>query len=168
MAMLMMRLSLSLVLFLCMHQLACAQHQGMQYFTGKWKFEGWSKDMKAAPDFTATWIVEKGLDNAFCLTGHVEFEKSGTFTRELMAYDAVSKMYTRTIIANDGSAFSFTSPGWNKDELIWTGTQYQNGRKVLLSEKISRISEKEFHAIFYRKQDGRWVRMQTERLQRID
>jgi hypothetical protein len=143
-----------------------AQQPDMRYFVGTWDFSMWSTtNTSDTPDLVATWILEDGLDSALALAGHVVIDGS-MFTRELIAYDASTGLYTRTIAASTGSYFLFTSTGWNGDRLIWSGTQHMASGSVDLKEEITRLGADAFTALFYGKDGDGWQLMQTERLRR--
>ena len=156
---------------LCACSMADAQTD-MRFFTGTWEFRIWgSADISGPPAFTGSWHVEDGLDSALALIGRVELNdgpdvQGGTFTRELIAYDPHTRMYTRSIVSNNGSTYHFTSSGWQGDRLVWTGSQHGTGGRVELREEIERTGPDHFTAIFHRKDGDTWVLQSSERLQR--
>jgi hypothetical protein len=157
-----------LLCILCFATLtATAQHEAMRWFAGTWHFEGrLTGNTSGAPDFTATWIVEQGLPDAFCLVGHVERE-TGTFTRETIMHDPVQQLYVRTIAVNDGSLYTFTTPGWENGRLTWTGARHAASGTTVMKEEIVRRSADEFRAVFFQQVDGVWAEVQTETLLRL-
>lgn len=151
-----------------------AQHGDMRFFVGKWNFRIWAPGNSTdKADLTGTWYLENGLDSALALVGRVILDdgtstQGGEFTRELIAYDAFTKQYTRTIVANTGSHYVFTSTGWKDDKLIWTGEQHASTGVVELREEIERTSPDSFNAVFYRREGQKWVVQTTERLLRTE
>lgn len=150
---------------------AIAQHD-MRFFVGHWDFSIWStEDVSGAPAFTGEWFVEDGLDSALALVDRVQLNdgpgvQGGTFTRELIAFDSHAGRYTRTIITNTGASYSFTSSGWNGDELTWIGEQRSAAGIVKLREVIVRTGPGSFTAVFHRKEGDVWVLQSNERLTR--
>lgn len=144
----------------------------MHFFVGTWNFRIWATDdISGPPAFTGTWRLESGLDSALALLGRVQLEdgpgvQGGTFTRELIARDPHTGLYTRTIVANTGSTYHFTSTGWQGDRLLWTGSQQAARGSVELREEIRRTGPDSFTAIFHRKDGDQWVLQSNERLER--
>lgn len=166
-----MRLSLFmrslLFLFLLCVGTVRAQQNDLRYFVGTWHFHAWlAGNNTDSADISATWILESGLDKALALTGHVVIDGT-TFTRELITYDPVAEHYTRTITANNGNHFVFTSTGWVGDTLVWNGKQRSIAGEVELKEEIERTGQDSFRATFYRLDGESWELQQTELLERI-
>ncbi|MBK7268932.1 MAG: hypothetical protein IPI07_05290 [Flavobacteriales bacterium] len=130
-----------------------AQHD-MRYLVGDWHFNIWSTpDISAPPALTGTLHLESGLDSALALVGRVVLNdgpstQGGNFTRELIAFDAFTKLYTRTIATNTGSHYVFTSTGWLGGKLKWTGSQHAGTDAVELREEIERTGPDRFNAVF--------------------
>ena len=138
----------------------------MQYFIGKWDVQlMFSSNKTNKPDVKATWEIEKGLDSAFCLLGHVYIKKA-IFTRETIVYNTTTKEYIRNVITNDGSYFVFTTKGWQGNNLLWTGIQYSKDT-VSIQENITRINKKEFRVIYFRMQDGYWEQANREIVKKL-
>jgi hypothetical protein len=146
---------------------AVAQADPMLYFIGKWKFNVWfagSKSSKA--DLKAIWLLEKKDGQDFEATGKVLMDGKGETTKEMMGYDKVKGLYSRTIVSSDG-LFFFTSSGWKGDSLTWEGRMAPlSDQYVEMKEEIVRISDNEFHATFYKKTNGEWVLTSKEVLKR--
>lgn len=144
----------------------------MRFFVGTWDFRIWgTADISGEPALTGTWYLENGLDSALALVGRVELNdgpgvQGGTFTRELIAYDAQSRLFTRSIVTNTGSTYHFTSSGWQGDRIEWNGTTHSASGSAELREEIQRTGPDSFTAIFHRKDDDIWVLQSNERLQR--
>lgn len=143
---------------------AYAGHDDMKYFAGKWSFR---VHFASDQEIKGEWFLESCLDSNFCMNGWVTLAGGQKFTRELMHYNAGSRLYVRTIIANEGSSFYFTSSGWKGQKLIWTGQQTgASGAKTGLKEEITRITGDSFHAVYYTKRAGAWIKTQDEYLER--
>ncbi len=155
--------------------IAALQAQGqndLRYFVGEWDFRIWgTQDISSPPALSGTWHLESGLDNTLALVGRVVLDdgvdtQGGPFTRELIAYDGYTRLYTRTIATNAGSSYTFFSTGWKGDRLIWSGTQHSQAGEVELREEIERTGPDSFTAIFHRKDGDSWVLQSNERLVR--
>lgn len=144
----------------------------MRFFVGTWEFRIWgSADITGPPALNGTWHLENGLDSALALVGQVVLKDGpgvlgGEFTRELIAFDAHARNYTRTIVTNTGASYRFTSEGWKGDAIIWLGDQRTAAGIVELREEITRTGPDSFSAIFYRKDGDGWVLQSNERLVR--
>lgn len=144
----------------------------MRFFVGTWSFRIWgTADISGPPALTGTWHLEDGLDSALALVGRVVLDDGpdiigGDFTRELIAYDAHLKSFTRTIVTNTSGYYFFTSTGWQGDRITWTGSQHSAGGAIELREEIERTGPDSFNAVFYRKDGESWVVQTREKLQR--
>lgn len=145
----------------------------MRFFVGTWDFRIWgTADNSGPPALTGTWHLENGLDSALALVGRVVLKDGpgvlgGEFTRELIAFDAHARNYTRTIATNTGANYRFTSEGWRGDTIMWLGEQHTAGGIADLREVITRTGPDSFTAIFYRKDGEGWVLQTREELRRI-
>lgn len=150
----------------------CPAQSDMLFFIGSWEFKIWgSVDTSGPPALTGMWKLESGLDSAMALVGRVQLDdapgvQGGLFTRELIAYDAHARLYTRSIVANTGSTYHFTSPGWQADTLVWSGRMRAATGEVELRETIERTGPDSFTAVFHRKAGDDWVLQSNERLTR--
>jgi hypothetical protein len=159
-------------LLLC-HLNASAQATDMRFFIGTWEFRIWGPtNTTDKPDLTGTWKLESGLDSALALTGHVILNdgpgvQGGGFTRELIGYDAQSKLFTRTIVTNAGGHYVFTSAGWQGEHLTWNGEQHSAAGSTELREEIDRTGPDSFMAVFYRKDGEQWMLQSNEKLDRV-
>lgn len=144
-----------------------AQNNEMDFFAGTWEFEGkFPGSENKEPAFKATWQVEKNFDSTFCLTGKVIMNGRAT-TRELMVYDPAEKQFRRTVIAEDGNLYQFTSAGWKNDKLTWTGTKNSSGNITMLKEELTRRSSSEFTAVYYTlSEKNEWELLITESLKK--
>ncbi|MGZ3884658.1 MAG: hypothetical protein ACXVPQ_09835 [Bacteroidia bacterium] len=143
-----------------------AQQNDMDYFAGKWQFEGWlAANTTQQPDYKAVWYIEKSLDSAICFTGRVEINAS-VFTREIISYNAFKKEFSRNIVTNNGDSFTFTTKGWKGQTLTWQGKQFSKGKETTLKEELNRTGPDEFSAIFYKLEHGTWVPTQKESLKK--
>jgi len=151
---------------------ASAQHGDMRYFTGTWDFKIWgTSDVSGPPALTGAWMLESGLDSALALVGRVVLDDGpnavgGDFTRELIAFDAHTKAFTRTIVTNAGGYYFFTSTGWEGDRITWTGSQHSAAGTIELREEIECTGPDSFNAVFYRKEGEAWLVQTREKLQR--
>lgn len=148
-----------------------AQHD-LDFFIGTWDFSIWGNEqMDRDPDLQGTWVLARGLDSAVALTGAVRLNdgpgvQGGDFTRELIAYDAWTKRYTRTIATNTGATYLLATEGWSNDTLVWIGEQHTANGVVALRERIVRTGPASFQAVFHRQENGNWILQSMERLVR--
>lgn len=150
----------------------CSAQSDLRFFVGTWDFRIWgTADISGPPALTGTWHLENGLDSALALVGRVILDDGpgvlgGDFTRELIAYDAHARLYTRTIVTNTGASYRFTSEGWNGKSITWSGEQRTAAGAVDLREEITRTAHDSFTAVFYRREGDDWVLQSSERLVR--
>jgi hypothetical protein len=138
----------------------------MRYFAGHWRLKARTAGNTGTPDITADWQVHPAADDSTCLVGNVVLSKGDTFTRERIAYDPVKNLFVRTIAATDGSVYSFVTAGWRKDRLTWTGTRSLAGDTVGMKQMILLRDRNYFGAVFYVRQNGKWVMTMSEDLER--
>jgi len=140
--------------------------QDISYFEGIWDFRVWfKKDTTNVADLSAIWRVEKKLDSVNCLTGSVEVAGS-LFTQEIISFNPFSNKYFRHISTQNGLLVLLTSTGWKDSTLIWTGEQYSSEKITELMEVIHFSNSNSFTAEFFERKDEKWIKTQTEKLNR--
>lgn len=140
--------------------------QDISYFEGIWDFRIWFKgDTTKEADLSAIWRVEKKLDSVNCLTGSVEIA-GNLFTQEIISYNPFNKKYFRHISTQNGFLILLTSAGWKDNTLIWTGEQYSPEKIMELKEIIHFKNGNSFVAEFFESKDDKWIKTQTEKLNR--
>jgi len=138
----------------------------LAYFIGEWEgtvhFPQDSVVNHAPPRFV--WTVSIILDDHW-LEGTVDIEGE-RFTKEFLGVDPATGELLRFVVVADGSTLRFRSHGWDQDTLIWLGSMNQDGVAFELREDIQRKGDDAFDAVFFRRVDGEWQRMQSEMLKR--
>lgn len=143
-----------------------SNESGLGFLVGKWDFKIWFNDNNSdKPDISATWTLEKSLDNVECYTGKVEMNGI-VFTSEIIAFNSYTNEYERTVMTNSGAYVTLKTQGWKGNKLIWTGSQNLSKQKTELKEELTKLTDNEFEAKFYQLQNNEWQLIQTEHLVR--
>lgn len=147
--------------------LSFTDKESLDYFAGKWEIRMWTgKETKRDPDINATWFLNKEEKDKH-YKGYVQLGDK-VFTSETIYFDEKEKAYTRIISVSTGTRIELKTKGWEKNKLVWKGTQNDGSNLSELKEEITRVGDNEFTAIFYELRKGSWALTQTEKIKRID
>jgi hypothetical protein len=95
------------------------------------------------------------LDGFWYSLRYEEAEVGGLKGQTYWGYDAATKQFVETSIDNLGGIGSSTSPGWQKDRLVWTGDVVIQGARTPVRDTFSKRGPELLHT-GEAEIDGRW------------
>jgi hypothetical protein len=132
---------------------AAAQVTDLNYFLGRWNVA--SKDPATGEVVHVDYSIERTPGGAW-LAG-ASASKDGTLNaRDMWGRDPLTGEVIRVIFDGGGTFATVRSSGWAGDKLVLEGEARSGGGTVRVRETISRVSPKEFRALWEAYRDGAW------------
>ena len=120
----------------------------LDYFKGNWLVT-----MRGNPKSSFHWSVKEDLQGGW-ITGVVEQNGAKVSTD---FWRRVGGQLERFAFTADGTFVKLASPGWEADRLILTGVASDKNGETKIRETITKVSEREFQALWERSSGGKWT-----------
>jgi hypothetical protein len=137
--------------------------EALAFFVGQWSAV--AEDPGSGKRFTLDYRVRPALDGAWC-EGEGYSPELGLRIRDLWGVDARTGELLRAIFDSQGTHGEIRSKGWEGDTLRFEGQASSGGQSQAVRETITRVSDKEFTALWEAKGDAGWTAYSKERLVR--
>jgi hypothetical protein len=136
----------------------------MKFFLGKWKCDGKAFASPMSPTehgLKATAEAKLEVDNfwqSFTYEEKKSKEHPGLKVKGFWGFDQGSKRFVRAAVANHGEWDTASSPGWEGDNLIWTGELSGPMGRIAFHHRFTKKGDKEWlHFLEIRTPDGKWA-----------
>jgi len=133
-------------------------------FLGKWKCEGKAFASPMSPTEHPVKGSAEGKPEAdgfwqmFTYEEKKSKEHPGLKVKGLWGYDQGAKRYVRAAAGNHGEWDTASAPGWEGDNLVWTGELSGPMGRVAFHHRFTKKSDKEWvHFLELRAPDGKWI-----------
>jgi hypothetical protein len=80
---------------------------------------------------------------------------------ERWGYDPGAKKFVALVSDSMGGYGMATSPGWEGDDLVWTGDMYMNGQKTGYRQTFTRAKDGSISEMFEMQMDGQWKKLSS-------
>ena len=135
-----------------------------KFFLGRWKCDGKAFVSPMSPTehgVKATAEAKLEVDKfwqSFSYEESKSKEHPGLKVRGLWGYDQGSKRYVSTTVGNHGEWNTASAPGWEGDNLVWTGEISGPLGRIAFHHRFTKKGDKEWvHFLELRTPDGKWV-----------
>jgi uncharacterized protein DUF1579 len=135
-----------------------------KFFLGRWRCDGKAFVSPMSPTehaVKATAEAKLEVDNfwqSFSYEEKKTKEHAGLRVKGLWGYDQGSKRYVSTTVGNHGEWNTASAPGWEGDNLVWTGEISGPLGRIPFHHRFTKKSDKEWvHFLEVRTPDGKWV-----------
>jgi hypothetical protein len=136
--------------------------QQLKWFEGSWACEG----NAPASAFGPAHKTQNALQMKLALDGHwllgtVDEAKTAENPQPVkgviqLGYDGGGKRFVMNWVDNFGSFATETSPGWQGDNMVWTGDQNVLGQKMGSRDSFTKKTATEFTHRFELENKGKW------------
>ncbi len=122
------------------------QKEAFKLFAGTWRCDG-KANTELAPDVPTRVTLTFKSDGRWLLV-KIDEQKSkqhprATSSSEVWGHSAGLGGFVRNGADNQGGFYAGTSSGWVGDRFWWTTTSARGGKKVLLKDSFTKVSDKE-------------------------
>lgn len=144
-----------------------AEMANLKVFDGSWTCEGTANPspMGAGGKLTS-WVTSHTDLGGFWQSGTVKSSGAGMpGTMEgmfHMTYDPGSKRYVLLWVDNMGGWSQATSPGWEGDELVFTGESTMAGQKMQVRDRFVKAAAGSLRHDWEAQLDGKWAPLGSE------
>ena len=135
-----------------------------KFFLGRWKCDGKAFVGPMSPtEHGVKGTAEAKLEvdkfwQSFSYEESKSKEHPGLKVRGLWGYDQGSKRYVSTTVGNHGEWNTASAPGWEGDNLVWTGEISGPLGRIPFHHRFTKKGDKEWvHFLELRTPDGKWV-----------
>jgi hypothetical protein len=135
----------------------------LAWLEGEWRCEGTQPAMRGKPaiPFKSSMKATRQLDGHWFSVGYKQEasppEILGWDSTGFWGYDATEKAFVMALVDSSGGSHRATSPGWQGNELVWTGELHGGGRKITFRRVLVRTGERSLEARWeYQRPDGQW------------
>jgi hypothetical protein len=135
-----------------------------KFFLGKWKCDGKAFASPMSPTehgLKATAEGKMEVDNfwqSFAYEEKKTKEHPGLKVKGFWGFDQGAKRFVRAAVANHGEWDTASSPGWEGDNLIWTGELSGAMGRIAFHHRFTKKGDKEWvHFLEIRTPDGKWI-----------
>jgi len=135
-----------------------------KFFLGKWKCAGKAFPSPISPTehaVTGTAEAKLEVDNfwqSFTYEEKKTKDHLGLKVKGLWGYDQGSKRYVRAAVGNHGEWDTASAPGWEGDNLVWTGELSGPMGRIPFHHRFTKKGDKEWmHFLEVRTPDGKWI-----------
>jgi hypothetical protein len=144
-----------------------AEMANLQIFDGSWTCRGQVPASPMGPGGAIEGTVVSASDlGGFWQSGTVKSTGAGMpGTMEgmfHMTYDPAVKQYVLLWVDNMGGWSQATSPGWQDDALVFTGTSSMGGHKVNVRDTFRKAADGSLQHDWEAEMDGKWTSMGSE------
>ena len=135
-----------------------------KFFLGRWKCDGKAFVSPMSPtEHGVKGNAEGKLEvdkfwQSFTYEEAKSKEHPGLKVKGLWGYDQGSKRYVRSAVGNHGEWDTASAPGWEGDNLVWTGEISGPQGRIAFHHRFTKKGDKEWvHFLELRTPDGKWV-----------
>jgi Protein of unknown function (DUF1579) len=140
----------------------------LQFFEGKWACEGRAPETPLGPAHQMRSAVAMAWDlDGFWVSGSVDEEKTTENPHPMhgrlhWTYDATQRIFRATWIDNTGSWANQTSPGWQGNQMTWTGTMMAMGQKMAVRDLFDKAPDGQLRHSAEAEIAGKWTSLGVE------
>src|SRR5262245_27941603 len=141
-----------------------AELDQLKFFLGRWKCDGKAFASPMSPTehgFKGSAEAKLEADNfwqSFTYEEKKTKEHPGLKVKGLWGFDQGSKRFVRAAVANHGEWDTASAPGWEGDNLIWTGEMSGSMGRFAFHHRFTKKGDKEWvHFLEIRTPDGKWA-----------
>jgi hypothetical protein len=141
-----------------------AELDQMKIFLGKWKCDGKAFASPMSPTEHGLKATAEGkleVDNfwqSFTYEEKKTKEHPGLKVHGFWGFDQGAKRFVRAAVGNHGEWDTASSPGWEGDNLIWTGELSGPMGRIAFHHRFTKKGDKEWvHFLEIRTPDGKWI-----------
>ncbi|HUJ24946.1 MAG TPA: DUF1579 family protein [Myxococcales bacterium] len=89
----------------------------------------------------------------------IHYQEKGSSSDERWGYDPGAKKFVALLSDSMGGYGMGSSPGWEADDLIWTGDVYMNGQKMPYRQTFTLQKDGSISEQWEMQMDGQWKKL---------